>query len=66
MNNRCVLMLSSQKMKRVTTMSKIRKTIIGMLACTLLCLAGCGQKGNLYLPGQKDASLLQHHNYQIS
>ena len=47
-------------------MSKTQKTIIGMLACAVLCLAGCGQKGELYLPGQKTASFDQHHNYQIS
>jgi len=47
-------------------MSQTQKTIIGLLACVLLFLSGCGQKGDLYLPGQKDASLDQHHNYQIS
>ncbi len=44
-------------------MSQFQKIITGLLIS--LFLSGCGQKGDLYLPGQKDASLNQQPHQQI-
>jgi len=48
------------------TMSQLQKINTGLLIGLFLFLSGCGQKGDLYLPGQKDAGLDQTHQYQIS
>lgn len=36
------------------TLKKLRVT--GLLLCLFLLLSACGQKGDLYLPGKKQAS----------
>lgn len=38
-------------------MSRSRKISLGLLIGTAILISGCGQKGPLYLPGQKDANL---------
>ncbi|MFK8069237.1 MAG: lipoprotein [Gammaproteobacteria bacterium] len=38
-------------------MINTKNILFGLLLTTVLLLTGCGQKGDLYLPGQEKASL---------
>ncbi len=61
--------LTSQYLVQKSTMRQTKITkqfILGLLISTLFALAGCGQKGELYLPGQKSTATFQQYTHKLS